>query len=196
MLKVGITGGIGSGKSTVCEVFHHLNIKIFNADKAAKEIINYDADVKSKLISIFGKEIYENSEKINKQKFAEIIFNNQKSLSIVNSIVHPVVMSKFDEFVYSHNMSKYIIKEAAILFESGSYKKLDKTITISAPEKLRIQRVISRDNVDRQVVIDRMKNQISEKERINRADFVIVNDEKTLLIPQILQIDNILKNLK
>ncbi|MBT3207020.1 MAG: dephospho-CoA kinase [Bacteroidetes bacterium] len=195
-LKVGITGGIGSGKSIVCEIFKQLGIVVFQADLAAKQIINNNEQVKLELISKFGIEIYNDLGEINKTEFAKNIFNNQKNLQTVNSIIHPIVKLNFDEVAKKHNNKKYIIKEAAILFESGAYKELDKIITVSAPLEIRIKRVIERDNTERQLVIDRIKNQISEEERIEKSDFVIVNDEKNLLVPQILSIDKILKTIK
>lgn len=190
MLKVGITGGIGSGKTIVCEIFKHLNIPVYNADIEAKKILIENNSVRKKLIKNFGDNIYLNSSEINKKFLANIIFNDKKDLVKINSIVHPVVWENFLSFTQNKLCYKYVILEAAILIESGFYKNMDYVINVSAPEDVRIQRTVKRDNVQKNTIMQRVNNQISEDERIKFSDFVIINDDKQLVLPQVLKLHN------
>ncbi|MCK5822510.1 MAG: dephospho-CoA kinase [Bacteroidales bacterium] len=190
MLKVGITGGIGSGKTIVCEIFKHLNIPVYNADIEAKKILIENNSVRKKLIKNFGDNIYLNSSEINKKFLANIIFNDKKDLVKINSIVHPVVWENFLSFIQNKLCYKYVILEAAILIESGFYKNMDYVINVSAPEDVRIQRTVKRDNVQKNTIMQRVNNQISEDERIKFSDFVIINDDKQLVLPQVLKLHN------
>ncbi len=187
MWKVGITGGIGSGKSYVCEVFRNLNIPVFNADDVANNIIENDPEIKVFYKNLFGNDIYGNGQ-LNRVKVAKKVFNDDQLLRQVNQAIHPVVFKKFNNWVKENEKHPYVIKEAAIIFESGAEKELDFVITISAPEELRLKRVMHRDQVDRKTVKARIRKQWTEEDRIKHADFVIVNDEKTLLLPQVLEI--------
>lgn len=193
MIKVGLTGGIGSGKTTVAKIFEAIKIPIFYADIISKHIINEDKFVIAQIKQNFG-DIYNNNQ-IDKQRFAKIIFNNPEKLKLVNSIIHPAVRKNYNEWTNKHSTTAYTIMEAAILFESGTYKILDKTITVFAPEKLRINRVCKRDNTTEEKVIERIKNQMADKKKIKLADYVIYNDDIQMLIPQVLKIHNQLKNL-
>lgn len=187
MIKVAVTGGIGSGKSTVCEIFEKLGIPIFYADQSAKELMNSDNNIKEKLISYFGNEIFDEDEKLLREKFAEIIFNNKTYLKKVNEIVHPEVRKKFDEWVLSQN-APFVIEETALVFESRQAQLFDKIILVTAPLEIRIERIMKRDNATRGKVLERLNNQFNDEMKIEESDFVITNDEKELIIPQIINI--------
>lgn len=193
MIKVGLTGGIGSGKSLISEVFIRLGIPVFNADKEAKDILNTDSEVIARVKENFG-DIYHN-EGINKKKLASIIFNNKEALKTINSIIHPRVREYFHQWV-EHKKAKYVIEEAAILFESNAHKALDFTINVHADELIRINRVVKRDDTTPEAVKSRMQNQLTDAERIKLADYTIFNNGDTMLLPQILEIhQNILNKI-
>ena len=188
MIKIGITGGIGSGKSTVCKIFETLKIPVYNADISAAKIINTNKELKKALISLFGEDIYTDLGILDRKKLAKIIFSDKEALAKVNSLIHPAVRADYQEWLEENKEAKFTIKEAAILFESGAYKQVDKVITVFAPEELRIKRVMNREPITREEVLRRIKNQMSEEEKIKRSDFVIYNDEKQLLIPQVIKL--------
>ncbi|MCX6297237.1 MAG: dephospho-CoA kinase [Bacteroidetes bacterium] len=191
MVKIGITGGIGSGKSTVCKVFEILGVPIFYADVESKKILSGDDIINKKIISTFGKSILDDAGLIERKKLATIVFNNKDELEKLNTILHPAVALHFENWVKKQN-TPYVLKEAAILFESGAYKQVDKKIVIVAPLELKIKRTISRDAITVEEVLSRMKNQLTDEEKIKRSDFVIYNDEQQLLVPQVLQIHSLL----
>lgn len=188
MIKVGITGGIGSGKSTVCKVFSALGIPVFEADKVAKELMNTNPVLQKQLENLFGSAVYLPNQTIDRKYLAGIVFNNPSLLEQLNQIVHPAVRNTFNEWCYQQH-SPYIIHEAAILFESGFYKLMDKTITVFANEDERINRVMQRDGASVELIQQRIRNQWNDKQRIELADFVIRNNENDLIVPQILEID-------
>ncbi len=189
MLKIGITGSIGSGKTTVCKVFEILCINIYHADTEAKKILNKEY-VKKKIKYLFVDSIFDKNGNINNKILASIVFNDPHLLEKLNSIIHPLVKYDFDSWLKKHKKEKYILHEAAIIFESGFYKDFNAIITVSAPKDLRIKRVKQRDNITEQEILNRMKFQLSDKEKIKKANFVIYNDEQQLLIPQVLKIHN------
>jgi dephospho-CoA kinase len=195
MLKVGITGGIGSGKSTVCEVFKFLGVPVYHADIEARYIIDSDMEVRNKLIYLFGDNIY-NDYKLKRDKFSELIFNDKEALENVNRIVHPKVRSHFLEWAEAHKDKNYTLYEAAILFESGTYKLLDKIITVTAPEKLRIKRILDKKKFNRKIIRNIINIQLPDEEKIKQAHYTIINDDKTLILPQILEIHKKLFNIK
>jgi dephospho-CoA kinase len=186
MMKVGITGGMGSGKSYAAKIFEALSIPVFYADEESKSLLNTHQKVKQNLSSRFGMELYKNNV-LDRDFLAKQIFNNPKELAFVNSVVHPAVAERFLEWSAEQN-APYCLKEAAILFETGSYKELDKTILVVADKDLRVDRVMKRNDWSRQEVLARMKNQWTDSEKIPLADFVIYNNEKEMLTPQILKI--------
>jgi len=193
MNKVGLTGGIGSGKTLISEVFIRLGIPVFNADKEAKTILNTDPEVIARIKENFG-DIY-HKEGINKEKLASIIFNNTESLKTINSIIHPKVREYFHQWV-KHQQAKYVIEEAAILFESNAYKELDFTINVYADKLIRINRVVARDSTTAEAVKSRMQNQLSDAERIRLADYTIFNNGDSMILPQVLEIhQNILNKI-
>ena len=188
MLKVGITGGIGSGKTIICKIFNRLGVPFYASDIEAKYIISNNAQVKQAIQKFFGAEVYDSQGNLERKKVAELVFSDKSKLEKLNSIVHPEVQRHFQHWLLLHKDYPYILKEAAILFESGSYKELDFIITVVAPEALRINRVIKRDAVNANVFERVMKNQMSDEEKIKKSNYVIMNDEQELVIPQVLKI--------
>src|SRR6188768_745853 len=194
MMVVGITGGIGSGKSIVCMIFRELGIPVYEADAEAKKL--YDIpEVIEEVKKIFGME-YFNASGLDKKKFASIVFKDAQALKKINSIIHPFVKKNFREWKNSHKENPYVLKEAAILFESGTDKGCDKIITVTAPESLRKQRVMLRDKRTEKQVEEIIRMQWSDEEKIKRSDFVIVNDETKLVLPQVLKIHSAIIGLK
>ena len=195
MLKVGVTGGIGSGKTMVCKVFSVLGIPVFNADEEAKNIINSDQDVIAILKSLFGSDIYVNHV-IDRKKLADIIFNDKNALKKINALIHPKVRGNFNSWSEQYAHLPFVIMEAAILFESGGNKDLDYTIAVNASEEVRIERVMLRDNISEEKVCERMKNQMNNDELIKMADFIINNDNEAMILIQILDIYKKITELK
>jgi dephospho-CoA kinase len=188
MLKVGITGNIGSGKTTVSKIFEILGVPVFYADDAAKQVMVKDAILIDALKTEFGKESYFGDGSLNRKHIAGIVFNNEIELAKLNAIVHPAVFRAFDNWVANVKNAPYVMKEAALLFESSSYKMCDKTIMVTAPLELRINRVVQRDNLTRDEVASRNARQFSEEKKTQLADFVIRNDDTELVIPQVLEL--------
>ena len=186
-LKVGITGGIGAGKSLISQIFRVLGVPIFNADIEAKMCMITHDDVREQIIGVFGNEAY-NGSKPNSPFLAEKIFSSNELREKLNSIIHPAVAKVFEHWLGIHFGEPYVLKEAAITFETGLYKKLDFNILVTAPKEVRIQRVIDRDGGSREMVEKRMAAQWSDEQKIPLSDFVINNDGENLIIPQILDI--------
>lgn len=191
MKKVGVTGGIGSGKSLVCKIFRCLNVPVFSADDEAKVLLETDPEIRLALTGFFGEELYL-SGKLNKQMLAGLIFSDRKNMDIVNKTVHPAVFERFTDWFTCQTKSAYVIMEAAILFETGADRLLDKVINITAPEEIRIERVCKRDGVSKEKVIERINNQLTENERKKKADINLVNDGKMMLLPRILEVHKLL----
>ena len=191
-ITVGITGGIGSGKSTVCKVFRFLGAPVFEADHVAKELINSNPIIRNGLISLFGSDIYTENGTLDRKKLAGYIFNNDIQLQKVNELVHPVVRAAFLKWA-EEQTAPYVIHEAAILFESGFYKMMDYTILVSAPEKERIARVMKRDKVTEQQVVERIKKQWPDSEKRKLATLEIKNSDSDLILPGIIKIDKQLR---
>ena len=190
MLKIGLTGGIGSGKTTVAQVFEKLGVPVFYADLETKKCMQSDVVLIKQLKATFGNNIYVD-RMLQKDRLASIIFNDDSALQTINRLVHPAMQRVFDEWCSSQNAS-YVLKEAAILFESGSDKVLDKIVCVSAPDDLRKQRVMKRDGIKESQVSERMSKQWEQSRKIELAHFHILNDEKQLIIPQILEIHSLL----
>ena len=195
MIKIGLTGGIGSGKSFVSKIFTELGIPVYNSDMEAKKLYNRE-DVKAKMKEKFGQNVYLSNGQINKVYLANIIFNDSKALNYVNSIIHPLVKEHFEQWLNKQDYTQYIIKEAAILFESGAYKEMDKIIAVTAPIELRIKRLMMRDKTDKKNILNKIKKQLADEEFIKRSDFHIINDEERALLPQILKIHEQILQLK
>jgi len=190
MIKVGLTGGIGSGKSTVAKVFEILKVPIFYADDIAKLLINNDIKVIKSIKNEFGNIYIDN--KIDSKKLADIIFSKPEKLKIINSIIHPAVRKQYLQWCDKNSTKPYSIMEAAILFESGTYKILDKTITVFTPQNTRIKRVCKRNNTTPEKVIERINNQMADNEKVKLANFVIYNDDNDMVLSQVLKISKIL----
>ncbi|NGM67018.1 dephospho-CoA kinase [Sphingobacterium sp. SGR-19] len=186
-LKIGITGGIGSGKSYVAKVFKALGVPFYDADKEAKELMNTNPAIKSALILEFGKEVYDIDGHLDRAYLASKVFRDKEKLNKLNAIVHPIVIQHGEDWALSQTFP-YSLKEAALLFESGSYKKLDYTILVIAPTDIRIARVMQRDIISREEVLDRINKQLPDEEKQKLTDFTIVNDGLTPLLPQILSL--------
>ena len=185
-LKIGITGGIGSGKTTVARIFEVLGIPVYYADDAARRIMNEDTALKGEIIKNFGEESYKEG-KLNREYLASIVFNDKKKLSVLNSLVHPATIRNSLLWMKCQT-TPYAIREAALIFESGVQGQLDFVIGVSAPLELRIARAMQRDNLTRQQVLDRMDRQINETIKMRLCDFVIVNDAKKPVIAQVLKL--------
>ena len=184
--KLGVTGGIGSGKSSVCRVFGVLGIPVFYADNEAKSIMDNDAGIISEINTLTGRDMYPEGI-LDRRRLASLIFNDQKLLSEVNYLVHPVVFRNFAIWADSQS-APYVIMEAAILFESGGYKLVDKIATIVAPIEERIDRVMKSNMLTRSQVLERIRNQMDDEDRIKKSDYIIRNAENDMIIPAILEI--------
>jgi dephospho-CoA kinase len=185
-LKLGVTGGIGSGKTTVCKVFGVLGIPVFSADDEAKRIQDNDRDLQIKINSLVGKDLFPEG-KLDRPELAKIIFNNKELLEKVNSLVHPVVFRSFREWVKKQD-SPYSIMEAAILFESGAFRLMDRIVTVVTPLEERIERLVRGNKLSREQVIERIRNQIDDESRVKLSDFIIPNSENDMIIPAIIGI--------
>ena len=191
MIVVGLTGGIGSGKSTIAKEFAALGIAVFNSDEQAKALIANNAQVKERIIATFGEEAYQNGE-YNRAYIAQIVFNNSEKLAILNGIVHPALAKYFNQWAKKQT-SPYVLKEAAILFESGSYKDCDYIITVTAPEEVRIARVMARDHCTEAQVRARMAQQWSDDQRIALSNAVIENIDLEKAKKEVKRINNELR---
>lgn len=185
MLQVGITGGIGSGKTTVCRIFGVLGVPVYYADDAAKRLMN-ESPLRESIIEHFGKDAYA-GQQLDRAYLAAQVFNNQEKLDLLNSLVHPVTIADAAKWM-SEQTYPYALKEAALLFESGSNRLLDYVIGVSAPVHLRISRTVARDQSNAEAIQQRMNRQMDEEEKMKRCDFVLINDEKHLLIPQVIEL--------
>lgn len=194
MLKIGITGGIGSGKTTISRIFSTLGAPVYNADARARWLMEHDANLIRNIKASFGESSYLEEGKLNSRYISSIVFNNKERLRELNSFVHPAVGRDFKRWAEA-NSFPYVLKEAALLFESGSYKLLDKVIVVACPEELRIKRTLARDpHRTKEEVTAIIQRQLPEGEKIARADFVIHNDEKSLVIPQVLRLHSMFCN--
>ena len=185
---IGLTGGIGSGKSTVAKIFAQFGIPVLDADATAKAIMNEDSSVKTKLIELFGTEAYKESQ-LNRPYIAQLVFDDAFKLQQLNAIIHPITIQYAKDWALKQS-APYVIKEAALFFESGSAEGVDKIIGVTAPKHIRIQRVMQRDQISREEVIKRMEHQIEDSLKMKLSDWVIQNDDMHLLIPQVLAIHN------
>lgn len=192
-IKVGVTGGIGSGKSLVCRVFHTFGIPVFDADGEAKRLMATDAGLITAIRSEFGDEAYHDDGTLNRGYLASQVFNDTERLETLNALVHPVAIRAGEEWALRQE-SPYSVKEAALLFESGSFKLNDYTILVTAPVAVRIARVVQRDGVTPAQVQARMQRQWSDEEKMRLADFTLVNDGKQAIIPQVLELDRFFRS--
>ncbi len=194
MIRVGVTGNIGSGKTTICKIFKQLGIPVYYADERGKYFLDKPA-VKNQVINALGDGILDREGGINRQKLAARVFNNQDELNQLNAIIHPLIREDFMRWSAEQTARPYVIQEAAILIESGQHIHLDKIILVKAPEDIRIQRVCDRDQTDADLVRQRAIHQMPEDEKTRFADYIIHNDGKQALIPQVNLIHKSLLNL-
>ena len=190
MLKVGLTGGIGSGKSTVATIFETLGIPVYYADKEAKRLMTEDPNLIQSIKELLGEESYSNGN-LNREYIASVVFNEPKKLEQLNQLIHPLTISDSLNWMLQQS-TPYAIKEAALIFESHSESHLDVIIGVTSPESLRIKRVLERDGIDEAAVRQRMSRQMSEAEKMKRCNFIITNDEINLLTPQVIRIHEML----
>ena len=188
MLTIGLTGGIGSGKSIVAEVFEVLEVPVYYADSKAKSLLNTDAELKASVKAAFGEAIYDEYGNVRRKELANLVFNNRQKLGVLNQLVHPAVREDFKKWKASLTGYPYIIQEAALLFETGAANQFDYMVTVSAPEETRIQRIINRDGISREAVLARMQNQLPQEQKDAQSDFVISNDGEHLVIPEVLKL--------
>ncbi|MEG1587679.1 MAG: dephospho-CoA kinase [Bacteroidales bacterium] len=185
MLKIGITGGIGTGKSVVCELIRNMGYPVFDTDAEAKKLMNHSSVIREKLIAAFGPDAYQDGM-LNRSYLASVIFQDRNALLVMNSIVHPEVRSCFLDWA-AHQSAPLVFFESAILFESDFYLAADKIWTVTAPEKLRYERVMKRDGSSFEKITERMEAQLPQKEKEARADLIIYNDGNRALIPQVVK---------
>lgn len=189
MKRVGLTGGIGSGKTTVAHVFELFDIPVYYADLRARRLTNSHPEIIRQVKCLFGSDIY-NQGCLDREKVASAVFADKELLGKLSSIIHPVVKSDFNAWCKERSNSSLVVQEAAILFENGSYHLFDKMVLVTAPSELRVQRVMQRDQVGREAVLDRMRNQLDDKDKEQLADYVISCDEKHLVVKQVMKIIN------
>jgi dephospho-CoA kinase len=186
MYKVGITGGIGTGKSIVCRIFSSLNIPVYDADSRARWLMENHPDIRLALINWLGEEVYADGQ-LNRSFLASVAFKDPETTETLNRLTHPSVRDDFNDWILKHENAPYIIKEAALLYESGSCKDLDSMIVVSAPMDLRIERILKRDpQRSRQQVLDIIERQWPDEKKLSLADYIIYNDEQAPVIEQVL----------
>ncbi len=194
MLKIGLTGGIGSGKSTVAHIFELLGIPVYYADDAAKKLMNEDENLKQQIVHYFGADCYADG-KLNRVFLAEIVFSNPAKMKLINSIIHPATIADAEKWMEMQH-APYAIKEAALIFEANAEKNLDLVVGVFSTYELRLERVMYRDGINKQAIEKRMQNQMDEKEKMERCDFVINNNDTELLIPQVIALhEKLLQNI-
>ncbi len=196
ILKIGITGGIGSGKSIICRVFASLGVPIYDADSRARWIMNNHPTLKEEVIAEFGVQAYDHNGQLNRAYMAELVFNDSNKVKALNAMVHPKVGQDFIDWANSYPNAPYLLKEAALMFESGSSKALDYVITVFAPKNVRIKRVLKRDPQRSEAQVKAIfGKQLAEEEKIQRADFVVYNDDQQMVLPQVIKLHEQFLNL-
>ncbi|MFB9861886.1 dephospho-CoA kinase [Rufibacter immobilis] len=189
MLKIGITGGIGSGKSIVCKCFQLLGVPVYDSDTRAKWVMNHDPELREQLISAFGPETFDAQQNLNRPYLSQKVFHNTAELAKLNGMVHPQVRKDFYKWVEQHQQAPYILKEAALMFESNAYTQVDHVLTVSAPLSIRVTRTLQRDLHRNQAEVEAIiHKQLPEEERVRRAQFVLYNDDTQLVLPQVVQL--------
>jgi len=191
MKRIGLTGNIGTGKSTVARIFETLGISVYHADIKARMLLETDP-VKQKISILFGNHIITADNKVDRKALADIVFNDNSKLTILNNLIHPLVEADFSNWCDTHNENPYILHEAAILFESGFNRLFDAVILVTAPEKLCIARVMDRDGIPEAMVAERIGNQWPQEKKRQFSDYEVVNDNNSMLLPQVLEIHKLI----
>lgn len=194
MLKIGITGGIGSGKSTICNLFRNLGVPIFSSDEEGRKILNEDEEVREEIKKLYGQDMFHSNGEIDRPRLASLVFSDPTAMENVVNLVHPKVQAKYEKWCVKNESSPYTLKEAAILFESGYYHDLDKIINVFAPKEVRMERVIKRDKSIKEEVMKRMRFQYTDEERNKLADFILMNEDLDSLLPQVMELHEIFVN--
>jgi len=187
MKRIGLTGNIGTGKSTIARIFEILGVPVYHADKQAREILETEP-LKAKISDLFGKQVLDSLNQVDRKALAAIVFTDKDKLSSLNKLIHPLVEQDFSQWCKKHEDQKYVLHEAAILFESGFDRLFDANILVAAPEELCIKRVMVRDRIGKEMVSNRIRNQWPQEKKLAMADFEIVNDEVSMVIPQVLAV--------
>jgi dephospho-CoA kinase len=193
MFRVGLTGGIGSGKTLVCSILEKLGVSVYHADKEARKLMDSDVHLRAGIVKMFGEQAYA-KDGLNRAFLAGAVFGSNEKLSGLNRLVHPVVREDFIRWIALQGGSPYVVEEAAILFESGAAGEMDLSVLVYAAEELRIRRVMERDQVERELVLKRMGHQMSEEEKMKRVDHVIHNDGVKMLLPQVIELHDLILN--
>lgn len=193
MLKIGLTGGIGSGKSTIAKIFSTLGIPVYDADSAARSLMHTHEEIRKKLITAFGADIYKNNQ-LDRAYLAAVVFGNEKKLKELNAITHPVTIRDSINW-FNRQIGPYAIKEAALIFESGSNKHLDYVIGVWAPRQLRTERILQRGDLTETQINERIARQMNEEQKMELCDFVIKNDETASVLQQVFSLHQQIKNL-
>ncbi|MEZ4804321.1 MAG: dephospho-CoA kinase [Bacteroidia bacterium] len=187
MFRLGITGGIGSGKTTVCKIFEQYGVPVYYADLRSKVLVSENSDLQRELIQEFGQKTFVDGE-YNRAYIASIVFNDKSRLNVLNSIIHPYVLKDWDSFCIKHRNHAYVIKEAAIMLETDSKNSIDSVVLVYAPEELRIQRIMKRDSIDLDSIKARINSQMPEEEKLKLANHIIYNDGEHSLIEQVKEL--------
>ena len=194
-IQVGVTGGIGVGKTTVGQIFETLGAPIYKSDDRAKILMNSNDQLKSQIIEAFGYDAYNRDKHLNRSYLATVVFNNPKKLQVLNSLVHPAVLEDYRNWFSEQNNVPYTIKEAALMFETDSHKSMDCIIVVTCPINLRIDRIVKRDHMKRDEVLKRIENQMSDKQRLEKAQYRVKNDGKQSIIKQTIDLHHKFLNL-
>ncbi len=194
MLKIGITGGIGSGKTTVCNLFKNLGVPVFCSDDEARFILNNDEAMINDVKKLFGRDMYTAEGLMDRPRMATLVYSDPNAMEQISQLVHPKVNDKFLSWVEENEGAAYVLKEAAILFETGRYHDLDKIINVFAPKEIRLERVMKRDKMIKEEVFKRMRYQYTDEERNKLSDFIIMNENKSELLPQVMELHEIFLN--
>jgi len=189
MIRVGLTGGIGSGKSLVCSILTKLQVPVYMADREARRLMNHDPELRAKITRMFGEQSY-GKKGLNREFLAAQLFGDRQKLLSMNALVHPVVRQDFFAWADQHKGMPYVVEEAAILFESGAYKEMDQTVLVTAPKEIRVRRVMERDGIGRDAVLKRLSHQMEEEELKKLANHLINNNGEHMLLPQVIELHN------
>jgi dephospho-CoA kinase len=187
MLKIGLTGNIGSGKSIVSEMFSIFGVPVYHADAESKKFLDYSS-VKEEIITLFGDDVIDPHGEIDKKVLASLVFSNEESLKKLNAVLHPLVIDDFSSWCEAFEDRPYVIQEAAVIYESGIANLFNKIIHVSCPKEIALNRVMRRDGITEELVLQRMQFQMDDLKKASLADFVIINDDKEMIIPQVLTI--------